>query len=327
MIPSKKRKGRSLAPLCFSVGLQDPLLRAVSLVYMVEAMLSSSDRDALPVCLAPWVENPYRLVSLWDMLPFLAYDFCRASGIVAQFYAQINSGILPTSTSLGLVASELGMLERACEPLGLTNTLAQLRRLKPIFTTNEPQTVVWDRFARDVMEVHTRLIDELQARMLFCLNSEKTHYYRTPLTGWERVIGRFPETQMDVEEAARCFALERYAACVFHCVQLVEGGLIALGLFMSVKDPKSGWTATSNELDRIVKKKFSELTPFETQHLTFFKQMHATVTALQDAWRNKISHTQGRLVVMTSDFPPFVAEEILIASRGFMRRLATDLPK
>jgi hypothetical protein len=45
------------------------------------------------------------------------------------------------------------------------------------------------------------------------------------------------------------------------------------------------------------------------------------------AWHNKISHAQNKLVLMTADFSPDVAEEIRIASRSFMRRLATDLPK
>ena len=102
--------------------------------------------------------------------------------------------------------------------------------------------------------------------------------------------------------------------------------MIALGNFLSVKDPKPGWTATANELEKIVKKRFNELTPFESQHIETLRQIHATVGALQDAWRNKISHARGRLVVMTADFSPKVAEEILISTRGFMRRLATNLP-
>jgi hypothetical protein len=142
-----------------------------------------------------------------------------------------------------------------------------------------------------------------------------------------KVIARFPETGTDVEEAGRCFALERFAACVFHSIQVVEHGLNALGGFLDVKDPKSGWTATSKELERITKKKFADLTPFEAKHIGFLKQIQATVAALQDAWRNKISHAQGRLAVLTAEFSPHVAEEILIASRGFMRRLATDLPQ
>jgi hypothetical protein len=140
------------------------------------------------------------------------------------------------------------------------------------------------------------------------------------------VVDRFSAATSDIEEASICFSLERYAASVFHSVQIAEIGLIALGSFLGVKDPKSGWTATSKELERIVKKSYPDLTDFEKLHIGFLKQIHATVTALQDAWRNKISHTQGRLAVMTADFSPRIAEEILFATRGFMRRLAEELP-
>jgi hypothetical protein len=57
------------------------------------------------------------------------------------------------------------------------------------------------------------------------------------------------------------------------------------------------------------------------------EQVHGTVVVLKDAWRNKIGHAHGRLILMRSDFTPDIAEEIMIAARGFMRRLATELPK
>jgi hypothetical protein len=51
------------------------------------------------------------------------------------------------------------------------------------------------------------------------------------------------------------------------------------------------------------------------------------VEALKNAWRNKISHAHGKLIVMTGEeFHPDVAEEILTATRAFMRRLAEGLP-
>jgi len=55
--------------------------------------------------------------------------------------------------------------------------------------------------------------------------------------------------------------------------------------------------------------------------------MHGLVEALKSAWRNKIDHAQGRLILMAVDFTPDIAEEIIIASRSFMRRLATEMPK
>jgi len=140
------------------------------------------------------------------------------------------------------------------------------------------------------------------------------------------VIDRFPDTVTDIEEARKCFALSRYAATVFHTLQVVGVGLIELGKFMKVNDPKSGWTAVANELKKIVAKKYEDRTDFERQHFELLEQVQGTVEALKNAWRNKVSHAQGRLILRTKDFSPEVAEEILYASRSFMRRLATDLP-
>lgn len=48
--------------------------------------------------------------------------------------------------------------------------------------------------------------------------------------------------------------------------------------------------------------------------------------ALKNAWRNKISHAQGKLNLLSPAFTREIAEEILIATRAFMRRLAEGLP-
>jgi len=48
---------------------------------------------------------------------------------------------------------------------------------------------------------------------------------------------------------------------------------------------------------------------------------------MQNAWRHKISHAANRLVLETGEFQPYVAEDILVATRAFMRTLATELNK
>lgn len=113
---------------------------------------------------------------------------------------------------------------------------------------------------------------------------------------------------------------------MFHSLQAVETGLIELGVFLKVKDPKSGWTAISIALQTTVKKPHKERTRFEKTNAAFLEQVHGTVEGLKNAWRNKINHAQGRLVLMTKEFSPEVAEEILMASRAFLRRLAEGLP-
>ena len=176
------------------------------------------------------------------------------------------------------------------------------------------------------VELQGRLEDEAHAMTLLALNTEEADYYGNPRKDWDVVIDRFPDTVIDVEEARKCFALSRYAAAVFHTMQVVEVGLIELGKFIQVRDPKSGWTAVANELKKIVVKKYEDRTDFERQHFELLEQVQGTVEALKNAWRNKVSHAQGRLILMNQDFSPEIAEEILFASRSFMRRLATDLP-
>jgi hypothetical protein len=115
---------------------------------------------------------------------------------------------------------------------------------------------------------------------------------------------------------------------VFHSVNAIEVGLIDLGCFIGCNDPKSGWTAVTKNLETLVlRTNYNNLEPKYRTHFSFLEQINGTAAALKNSWRNKISHTQGRLTLMTSEFTPDVAEEIIMASRSFMRRLATELPQ
>ena len=175
--------------------------------------------------------------------------------------------------------------------------------------------------------ISSRLVDELSTKLFFQVPHSRKAFFESPLDHWKEVTDRFPEAIVDVEEMGKCFAFSRYAASVFHSVQVIEHGLIHIGKFLSVNDPISGWTAVASALKKVIDKKYGDRTDFEKKNFVFIEQMQGTVEALKNAWRNKISHAHGKLVLLTSEFSPDVSEEIMTASRGFMRRLATELPK
>jgi hypothetical protein len=175
-------------------------------------------------------------------------------------------------------------------------------------------------------EINGRLIDETSGRAFFALTPREVDIHRHPRKGWEKAIERFPLIVDDVEEASKCFALSRYPAAIFHSLQIVEAALIELGIFLKVKDPTSGWTAVSGALAKVMKKERKDLSRFEKRNRAFLEQVHGTVEGLKNAWRNKISHIDGRLILITKDFSPEIAEEILFATRAFVRRLAEGLP-
>jgi hypothetical protein len=176
-------------------------------------------------------------------------------------------------------------------------------------------------------ELNGRIVDEMIVREFWSLSLKETKLYSEPWKGWEEVIERWDDTISDIEEASKCYALSRYAGAVFHSLQVVEVGLLDLGEFIGVTDPKSGWTAVAHALKKVIDKPYKERNDFEKSSYEFLEQIQGTVEALKNAWRNKISHAQGRLILLTADFSPEVAEEILFAARAFMRRLAAGLPR
>lgn len=212
---------------------------------------------------------------------------------------------------------------RELSRMGFPASIATLNKIVEEFGKDRCK---WKDIRKYSEECLGRLIDEAGSTEFFALTVRESALFKNPREGWNAGIARFPNITDDVVEVSRCFALSRYSAAVFHSVQIVEAGLIELGGFIGVADPRSGWTAVSKALDAIVQKPHKDRTRFEKRNFEFLEQMQGTVLALKNAWRNKISHVQGRLVVMSTEFSPEVAEEIMFATRAFIRRLAEGIP-
>jgi hypothetical protein len=207
--------------------------------------------------------------------------------------------------------------------MGFTTCRASLSRVR--HALQEPEAKYGDVIVPS-NELIGRLNDYVRYRNFFSLTQRESDLFTQPRAGWGLGIERFPDIVDDVEEASKCFALSRYSAAVFHTVQISEAGLVELGKFLQVADPLPGWTSTSQALSKVIKKDHRERSQFERENFQFLAQAQGTVEGLKNAWRNKISHAQGKLVLMTKEFSPEVAEEIFFATRAFIRRLAEGLP-
>jgi len=134
--------------------------------------------------------------------------------------------------------------ERHCIELGLTTSLFTLRRMQEAVSR---RTCEFRELYLLADELRGRMADEMKGKYLFSLDLDEAEHYNNPTGGWSEVLERFPMATTDVEEMNKCFALSRYAGAVFHSVQTIECGLIELGGFIKVNDPKSGWTAVSGK--------------------------------------------------------------------------------
>lgn len=258
------------------------------------------------------------------MRAFEAYRFIALANVLGNFTSlpQGHDETVDEQWKADNIAA-ISSFSEVLLDLGMDASLASLQRLIKLLETPE---IRFSDLVNVSHELQGRLQDQAQHRIFFALNLKEADFGINSHVGWETAIDRFPDIWPDVAEAGACLAMSRYAASVYHSVQITESGLVELGKFLKVKDPYSGWSAVANALENVIKKKHPDRTPFERRHFASLEQIHGTIQALKNAWRNKISHVQGRLVLMRTDFGSERAEEILMATRAFMRRLAEDLP-
>jgi hypothetical protein len=219
----------------------------------------------------------------------------------------------------------LGVLDNNCISGELPVTRALVEKV--LVALNDPtHTANNELFQQYLHDLRSRMTDEIGTKLVLQVPSNKMPYYDSPRVGWEKVIERFPDAVTDVEEMSRCFALSRYGATVFHSLLVVEHGLLELGRALRVSDPKPGWDATCKELKRLIDGGHSNYPSSLPVGFSVLEQVNQCIQSMKSAWRNKVSHAANYLVVIQSDFTPDITEEIVLATRSFMRRLATDLP-
>jgi hypothetical protein len=298
-------------------------------------------RDALPVCL--WQENPYGLVSWWDVEEFsgqaLHDAICKLESI-RHFWATAQ----PPGDSLAakLIGQKLTLTveDREHAHADLLNVEAKVRKCglptageaisefraillswnRPDFSQIDPELVI----AR-IEEIQRAIRREMKSVVFMYVSSDKANWYRQPLSDWDAVIKRWPNTRVDVAESSKCFALDRFAAAIFHILLVAEIGVIKVAELLGVSGDKPGW-GSAQRLERILAQSYEKRSPLEQQHSRLLKDIVPMIIAVKDSTRHKISHVDNKLVWLDTDFSPQIASEVISATRGFMRRLAAELP-
>ncbi len=277
-----------------------------------------------------------RVVTLLDILRAYAEAYVKGATALTALNMQIfykdqqepDYDVRNDSQLLTRLKTHLSDLLEHCQP-HLPMTAIAVLRLRATINNAELMST-WQRADTTLQtmatEVMTRLEDELALNVFFRLTEARRIYFEAPTDGWKEVIARFPDTVSNIEEMSKSFALSRYSASVFHSLLVVEVGVIELGNSVGVTDPKRGWDPTWRKLKELVAGGHAKFSPDFSLSFTVIEQLFQSMEAMKNAWRNKVNHAAGQLSVIRPEFAPDVAEEIMFASRSFMRRLAEEMP-
>lgn len=222
-----------------------------------------------------------------------------------------------------LLETQLKDLMEACESAGLSVSVLALKRHLTFFIPDAPVTVM-DHFADAIAKTNLTIEDELSQKLYFSLTQQEVEMFQNPLKGWDSVIAEFPKMRQNIEESSKCFALERYGASVFHVLQIAEYGVIQVANLLEVAGDRPGW-GSLNRLRALIREPYPNRSPIAQKHSKLLEDVVPLALIIKDSWRHKLDHVDNQIVWMDADFSPQVADEIISATRAFMRKLAFDL--
>jgi hypothetical protein len=215
--------------------------------------------------------------------------------------------------------SRLEDLCQQLEALQLAYSARSAKRLRDGFKSRA------NDLGERVRDLALRLKDELEQSVCFRITSEQSQLYTDSLKDWATVVERFG-CAFDVEEAGKCFALDRPTASVFHLMKIAERGVLELQCFLDKPDPKAHFGSVLSKLETLHRKTdFKDIPDRLKPHRDFLIGILAQLHAVKDSWRNKVCHVDEKIIPI-DEFTPEMATGIYSATLLLMNKLAEGLP-
>jgi hypothetical protein len=228
-------------------------------------------------------------------------------------------GVQDDPTLLRHLRSEAAELEANLRVLGVEVTLIAAEKLNTALS-NE-RGVVWEDIGDLLDQVHRRLLDELTLKKVLVLERDEAAYFAPskPLFG-EEFVERFrAEGEFELGEAAKCLAVARPTAAVFHLMRLLEVGIRAVARCLSIPDPLKPAERNWAVILKLIRESIDACWPTQADRMTgdgqTFDALYASLDAVKNPWRNSTMHVEKKY---TED----EAEHVFVAVKGFMERLA-----
>ena len=223
---------------------------------------------------------------------------------------------------LGTTLKDIDELESALTAINARFSVMAIKLLKENLQAKDSSFTYGD-LERAYSSLQARVRDELSLVKFLVIGQDRQRYYAQvePIFGAE-VTNKFPSTAFEIDEACKCFALSRSTAAVFHLMRVMEIGVRALARCLAIPDPlrpaERNWGNILKQVLEGIEKKW----PTSAQRMhgdgQLFESLYTSLDAVKNPWRNATMHVENKYTDEES-------EHILVAVRGFMKRLASRM--
>jgi hypothetical protein len=237
---------------------------------------------------SPWEENPYRLVSWWQMEKFSADIFYRISKDLAELKAIAEKNDdekhdMKEDTRIWFsdFFREIG---KKCSGIGLHISDKAARSVAFAYKNADGKN---DTGIAQRLETLQATIEwEMEDIKFFHMPADRAKFFDCPEMFGKSVNSKFPEIQFDMIEAGNCYASGRGTACVFHLMRIMEVGVQRFGTRVGVPlaDEKV-WQIILDGINKAIK-----LLPPKNLLTIKLCAVSANLYSVKLAWRNEVMH-------------------------------------
>jgi hypothetical protein len=238
--------------------------------------------------------QPYEIVSLYEVLDFHADKFANICRLMSEL-CMIPLTESPKWELSQPILDQLQWLKDAAQELALTGLVASIERL--LRDLERVDTAGNKQIKRDAHAILQRIIDDFKGQCVMAVKAKQGEYYeRTGTFLGDEVINRLSSLSgliEDASEAGNCYAFERYTACVFHLMRLVERCVQKLGNDLGLPDAltyEKEWQIILNRIRGEVKTKWPrERDPNRIRHESIISHLET----VKIVWRNPTMHPKA----------------------------------
>jgi hypothetical protein len=193
----------------------------------------------------------------------------------------LNSEVVP------FVRGFLGAIKDSFNELEMPLVLSQAER-----AINSLDSGNLAKVYAELSELNTRIMESLSFQILLVLPSSRKQNFEEPLADWGKVPEKFPSAIKHIEEAERCFALNRNTGCVFHLMGVMQVGLIELARHLRKPvDLFDKWETLIGKVETGIDAKRSSMNSKRWRVVEhFYSEIVSDLRAVKNAWRNPTMH-------------------------------------
>ena len=142
-----------------------------------------------------------------------------------------------------------------------------------------------------------KIEQELNEKFFLFLDKDDARLFQNIEPFGRRLAEAFPSVNLELQDAAKCIALDKGTASVFHSMRAVESGIKVLAKEVGKTFGIQQWNVILNEIEsEIAKMRRNGISGMSKEQkdakLEFLSRAAAQIGYFKDGWRNYVSHNK-----------------------------------